>query len=1337
MLRLTSLGRLELQAEGASLLSGRRKLIAVLVYLARASRRVSRARLAELFWPVEDEVRARRSVRQALTELRRAVGGALEEQNETIGIAGGLIDLDAARFEATVTSRNYQAAVDLWGGEFLPGLEDLGGEDFRAWLEAERQGLRTRFAFAVEALADAAERRGAWDAGLAVTARWSEVFPYDERASLRHGQLLVLAGRRAEAVAHRAAFIERLRREIGVEPSAEYLQFATTSRGNAGRRATPGGRALLSPDLIAREAAFSALTRRWESVQRGGSALALIEGEEGLGKSRLIDEFLRWLVQGEPRAVVLRARAFEAERDRTCGVARHLLGPLAAAPGIAGSPAAALRALAALVPEVAERFPVLPAEAPAASLSDAVARVLADVAAESPIVVAVDDADLADPESLELLEELWRRPVAGVLVLLSALPERLRALADLERGDDTGAVIRLHPLTVEEVERLVATMAEFVPVDWRVLGPRLHGESGGNPLAVVELLTSLAAQGMVGPGPDGRWVIRTLGDEPLPIPSSLRDAMAARLGQLAPDATRVLEAAAVLGRELELDLLREVTGLDASRLEEAIDQAVALRLLRLPGDESARLEFTHEAARRAVYQELSPLRRRELHRRTYRILRRRPSPQDAGQPAALEHHRIRAGEIAGLRRYTRWPLMAGAVSLAVSAVLLLRHRNQAPISPTAIAVLPFEVRGGGQYAYLGQGMVDLLSADLDGQGGLRSVDPNALLTLVSRAPPGARDPARGRSVAARLGAGLYVLGELIEAGGRVQVVAYLYDAQDRLQTVARASADSEADIYRAVDEIARQLLASRHKGPAEGLARLALATTSSFPALKAYLEGERRLREGAFGPAVESFQTAITADTTFALAHYRLAVAAEWDERSELSEYAAEQAARFGGRLSGHHALMVQALLVWRRGDADSAVVLYRQIVRDHRQDMEAWFQLGEVLFHANPLRGRSIVEARWAWEQVLALDPENRFAVLHLARIAAAEDDSARLGALVQPMSSAELNGDRRVLELAGWRALVLRNRAAEERVSAQLRRSDYPTVQNVAWQLASWSRNLAGSERLARLMLESSSHDVAGHLILAHLDLARGMRRRAEANLPTGERADEPLILTLRAYFATLPFVPVSAAELLWLRRELTGWRPRAIPVGPEGPAATSLLAAVAPVLRDYLLGCLSARSGDLAAAAGHAAVLERMEGSEDDNLAQVLALGVRAMVARSKGDPKSALQLLEQIRRPARREEVSQSPFHALALERYLRAELLRELGRDEEALVWYASLGELSPFELVFLGPSHLHRAQIYDRLDRRTEAADHYTRFVDLWKDADPEFQPDVAAARARMEEFRR
>ncbi len=1341
MMQLTSLGRLDLIVEGASLLQGRRKLLSVLVYLARARGPVSRAQLAELFWPVEDEVRARRSVRQALTELRRAVGPALQDQHDTVGIAVGSLELDASLLEAAVSRGQYQRAVDLWGGEFLAGLEEVAGENLCAWLETERQGLRKWFAFAAEALATEAERRGAWVAGLAVTARWCETLRYDERAHLRHARLLVLAGRLAEAGAWRVAFSERLRREMGLEPSAEFQHLAAAQEeSSAGRSGTPGGRALLSPDLIGREAAFDVLTRAWESVQRGAPGLVLIEGEEGLGKSRLIEEFLRWVVQHQPRTVVLRARAFEAERDRSWGLARHLLRSLTAAPGVTAAPAGALKALAALVPEMAERFPGLPAEIPIAPLSDAVVRVLADVAAESPVVVAVDDADLADPESLELLEGLCRRPVAGVLVLLSALPEQLQALADLERRGETAealARVRLDPLTAGEVERVIAGMAEFGPGDRRVLAGRLHVESGGNPLAVVELLATLAAQGTITPGPDGRWAIRALGEAPLPLPSSLREAMLARLGQLSPDAIRVLGAAAVLGREAEVDLLRDLTGLDPVPFDAAVDEAVEHRLLRVVADGLAGLEFAHEAGRRAVYEGLPPLRRRELHRRVYRILRRRPA-RDSTRQAALEHHRSRAGETPVWRWTRRWVLAAGAVALGIGGLRLLQRRAPSSASPTVIAVLPFEVREGAQYSYLGEGMVDLLSADLDGLGGLRSIDPRALLTLVSRDSTSVRDPTRGRSVAARMGAGLYVLGDIVEAGGRVQVAAYLYDAQGRLQTVARASADSEADIHRAVDEIARQLLAGRRKGPAEGLTRLAVATTASVPALKAYLEGERRLREGAFGPAVEAFQSAIAADTTFALAYYRLAVAAEWDARSALSERAAEQAARLGGRLSGHHAWLVEALLAWRRGDASTAEYHYRAVAGHYPDDLEGWFQLGEVLFHANPLRGRSIAEAREAWERVLALEPGNRFAVLHLARIAASQEDTTRLVALVKPISNLEPNGDRRELELAGWRALVLHARSEEDRVSEVLRRSNGLTQQNVIWQLATWSRDLAGSERLGRLLLEFDRHDVSGHLILAHLDLARGMRRRTEAQLQTGARSYDGITLTFRAYFASLPFVSLREAQLVQLRDELTAWHPRATPVDPEGASVQSLLGAAAPLLRDYLLGTVSVRLGDLAGAAQRAASLERAQAATPaDSLAQALALGVRALVARSQGDPVAALRLLERIQRPARREEVSQSPFHAVALERYLRAELLRELGRDDEALAWHASLGELSPFELIFLGPSHLHQAEIYERLGRRTEAIEHYVRFIDLWHEADPEFQPAVAAARARLEELRR
>jgi len=202
MLRLVTLGRLDLTRDGVAVLPGRRKLLSVIAYLTRArGRLVSRSQLAALFWPVEDEVRARRSVRQALTDLRRAVGAALQERDDAVAITADSIQLDASELEAANAAGDYRRVIELWSGDFLADADDVGGEEFRGWLEPERQGLRSQFAFATEKLADHAEHRGAWESGLVLTRAWIATSPYDERAHARHVRLLALAGHRIEAAA--------------------------------------------------------------------------------------------------------------------------------------------------------------------------------------------------------------------------------------------------------------------------------------------------------------------------------------------------------------------------------------------------------------------------------------------------------------------------------------------------------------------------------------------------------------------------------------------------------------------------------------------------------------------------------------------------------------------------------------------------------------------------------------------------------------------------------------------------------------------------------------------------------------------------------------------------------------------------------------------------------------------------------------------------------------------------------------------------------------------------------------------------------------------------------
>jgi TolB-like protein len=302
----------------------------------------------------------------------------------------------------------------------------------------------------------------------------------------------------------------------------------------------------------------------------------------------------------------------------------------------------------------------------------------------------------------------------------------------------------------------------------------------------------------------------------------------------------------------------------------------------------------------------------------------------------------------------------------------------APVSASRLAVLPFAVRGSGSFSYLAEGMVDLLSRDLDGAGDLRTVDAGTILTAAAQNDrDGVLDVERGRTVARRVGAGLYVLGSVHAVGGRVRIQAALYDGADAspgAETQATVEGDS-ARLFELVDRLSAQLMVKRGKGPVTRLAETAAITTRSLVALKAYLDGERRLRAASLQPAridsaITMFQQAITEDSTFALAQYRMAVAAGWANRPAMATVAAGRALTLSDRLTERDRRLLTAYVHFRRGAANSAERQYRAILHDYPDDLEALFQLADVLYNYNPLRGRPRGEARELFTQVLDLDP-------------------------------------------------------------------------------------------------------------------------------------------------------------------------------------------------------------------------------------------------------------------------------------------------------------------------------------------------------------------------------
>ncbi len=658
------------------------------------------------------------------------------------------------------------------------------------------------------------------------------------------------------------------------------------------------------------------------------------------------------------------------------------------------------------------------------------------------------------------------------------------------------------------------------------------------------------------------------------------------------------------------------------------------------------------------------------------------------------------------------------------------------LSPNLIAVVPFLVHGNRELGYLSEGIVDLLTSKLRCAGELRCVDPHALLSLQTRAADKTLDLGRARTLARQLEAGLFVFGNVVEAGGRLHIDASMYRTGQEPGLVTRSSVEGPtSQLFEIMDDLARELLADLATGPAARLARLAATTTSSFPALKEYLMGESQMRAMRRAPAAESYQRAVEKDPTFALAWYRLGVAALWSGQLELARDATEQAVSHGERLLPHNRQLLEAFRAFLTGDAPEAERLYRVIVGRQPEDVEAWYQLSEVLFHYGPRCGGSIVGSRWAWERVIALEPDHVSALCHLAVIAASEDRHDEVQALVDRALEISPQGDAATWMVA-LRAWELDDRAAQQEALERLSKASDFAATRATWYVALPARRLEGPLELARaLTAPTRSEEVRalGHTWLAHLELARGRWAAARERLSRVEALHPASAIAYRASMSLSPFLDLSTNQLADLRESVTAWNPHGVARAITPGGYFSVHDNLYPQLRTYLLGVLAAQLGDEDDARRRADELNGLGGRpEAVELAHDQARSVEAQVALRAGRRSEAIEALESARLGGLFELTIASPFFSQAYERFLHAELLEAEGRYPEALRWYSGFAEHSIYDLIFQAPSHLRRAEIYERLGEMEPATHHYRQFIELWRECDPELRPRVEAAEKRL-----
>jgi tetratricopeptide (TPR) repeat protein len=284
----------------------------------------------------------------------------------------------------------------------------------------------------------------------------------------------------------------------------------------------------------------------------------------------------------------------------------------------------------------------------------------------------------------------------------------------------------------------------------------------------------------------------------------------------------------------------------------------------------------------------------------------------------------------------------------------------------------------------------------------------------------------------------------------------------------------------------------------------------------------------------------------------------------------------------------------------------------------------------------------------------------------------------------------------------------------------------------LASSLEDLERAEEFTRFSTQASLPGrirAPAHRFLGDLAVAGGRWSAAKTEFAAAGRVGEAdSALVRRAMAATLPFLAVPRADLEIIRREVERWQ-------PGSDASAPLPESVRPLaghLRLYLLGLLSTRLGASADALRFASELDILAvPPESRGVVRSLARTVRADVAARSGRINEGLTLLEDVRGEVPFELI-RLPYLSEEHARYLRGRLLYQAGRDEEALRWAETGFAGTPSELHYRAPAHLLQAEIQQRLGNRAEAAEHYSRFIGLWRACDPPLRPLVDGARAQL-----
>ena len=606
------------------------KSLALLAYLSLEPGPHSRDKLATLLWGDYPDAKAKMSLRQALVHLRDAVPNALRADRAAVELAEA-VDCDVTTF-LSLAKVSPRAAADIPVTGFLEGLALRHCPAFEEWADGIRAMLVRRSAEVHAAAAREAIATRQWADAVRFAGRWAEIAPGTTGPTLALMEAHFMAGDHAAAIDAFTRYRDHLSRETGEAPdgsiSTLLARITAAAAGTRPRRQATEEWYATSPSfegsLVGRGVEWDALSRAWSKVTRGHARVALVDGDAGVGKSRLAADFLRWVTT--EGGTVLRGRAYDVRGGVPFGAIIEALRSALDAPGLAGTDPQWLAEVARVVPELRTRFRGLgdgtPTTADRWRLFEAVGQLLIALGEEAPVAVLIDDLQWCDADSCTLLHSLIRSlekvPILWCLTFSSGSIERdapaARLVRALRASPQTSSLV-LEPLSEEEVWQLVRGLGRGrVPDGTRRLATRIHAVTSGYPFYVIELLKTLFAQGWITVDPEtGDWLVNAETTESIALESmpTLHETIAERIHVLPDELSAILISLAVSARGWRAAVLSHLHGI--SRLRAAMDcDALVERHLALEDDGVYRC--AHPLIARVVSDALGATRRREVNR---------------------------------------------------------------------------------------------------------------------------------------------------------------------------------------------------------------------------------------------------------------------------------------------------------------------------------------------------------------------------------------------------------------------------------------------------------------------------------------------------------------------------------------------------------------------------------------------------------------------------------------------------------------------------------------------------------------------------------------------------